>query len=279
MLIAAGLTLTFGVLEFINFAHGEIAMLGSYVFFWLYILQDIGIIPAFVLTALIVALIGVVIEQTTFKPVRDRHEFIPLVLSIGVSILIQASVIFTFGGDSKDYSKGQTAEVYQLFDGAASITLSQIMIIISSIILITTLGLFLKYSRTGKAIRAVSDDKKVAAIMGINVNQTMTILFAIGAMIAAIAGLMLAFDQNLNPRMGLMLSLKGFAIIIIGGVGSFSGAIIGAIIIGFSETLITGITNIPSGYKDTITFIILVAVLLWRPYGIFNSNKEEAESR
>lgn len=278
-LVSAGLTLTFGVLEFINFAHGEVAMLGSYTFFWLYIMLDMGIAPAFLLTTLIIAIFGMLMEVTTFKPVRDRHEFIPLVLSIGVSILIQSFVIFTFGGNSKNYSKGENATVYQLFDGAASITLSQIWIIVSSIILITTLGIFLKYSKTGKAIRAVADDKKVAAIMGINVDRTMTILFAIGSMLAGIAGLLLAFDQNLNPKMGLMLSLKGFAAIIIGGVGSFRGAIIGAIIIGFSETLIVGLTSINAGFKDTIIFVILVAVLLWRPYGIFNPNKEQFESR
>lgn len=278
-LIATGLTLTFGVLEFINFAHGEVAMLGSYVFFWLYILTDMTLAPAFILTTLIIALFGIVMEQTTFKPVRDRQEFIPLLLSIGVSILIQSFVIFTFGGSSKNYSKGESSQVFELFGGSAVITLSQIWIIISSIILTAALGVFLKYSKTGKAIRAVADDKKVAAIMGINVNRTMTTLFAIGSMLAGIAGLLLAFDQNLNPRMGLMLSLKAFAAIIIGGVGSFRGAIAGAIIIGFTETFFVGLSSLSAGFKDTVVFILLVAVLLWRPYGIFNPSKEQAESR
>ena len=279
MLVAAGLTLTFGVLEFINFAHGDVAMLGSYVFFWLYILMDLGIVPAFILTALLIAIFGILMERTTFKPVRDRQEFIPLVLSVGVAIFLQAAVIFTFGADSKNYSKGESSQVFQLFDGRASITMSQIAIILSSIIILTILGTWLKKSKTGKAIRAVSDDKSVAAIVGINVDRTITILFAIGSMLAGIAGLLLAFDQNLNPKMGLMLSVKGFAALIIGGVGNFGGAILGAIIIGFSEVLITGLTPIPSGYRDSITFVLLVIVLLWRPYGILNPSKEQAESR
>ena len=279
MLVAAGLTLTFGVLEFINFAHGDVAMLGSYVFFWLYILMDLGIVPAFILTALLIAIFGILMERTTFKPVRDRQEFIPLVLSVGVAIFLQAAVIFTFGADSKNYSKGESSQVFQLFDGRASITMSQIAIILSSIIILTILGTWLKKSKTGKAIRAVSDDKSVAAIVGINVDRTITILFAIGSMLAGIAGLLLAFDQNLNPKMGLMLSVKGFAALIIGGVGNFGGAILGAIIIGFSEVLITGLTPIPSGYRDSMTFVLLVIVLLWRPYGFLNPSKEQAESR
>lgn len=279
-LIAAGLTLTFGTLEFINFAHGEIAMAGAFVFLYFFSDLGLGIFPALIVTTLIIALLGMLIERTTFRPVRDKQEFIPLVLSIGISIIISAAVIFKFGGGSHTYDKAnQIPTVYKLWDEAVTISQTQIMIVLSSIVLIALLFAFLKYSKTGKAIRAVSDDKQVAAILGINVNRTIVTLFTIASGLAAIAGVLIAFDQNLNPRMGLQLSIKAFAAIILGGVGKLHGAILGAIIIGFSENMIVGLTNIPSSYKSTIVFTIFIIVLIFKPYGIFGGNKEEVESR
>ncbi|MBL4693896.1 branched-chain amino acid ABC transporter permease [Candidatus Gracilibacteria bacterium] len=279
-LIAAGLTLTFGTLEFINFAHGEIAMAGAFVFLYFFSDFGLGIFPALIVTTLIIAALGMFIERTTFRPVRDKQEFIPLVLSIGISILISAAVMLKFGGGSHTYAvANEMPTVYRIWNEAVIISQTQIVIILSSVVLISALFAFLKYSKTGKAIRAVSDNKQVAAILGINVNRTIVILFTIASGLAAIAGILIAFDQNLNPRMGLQLSIKAFAAIILGGVGKLHGAILGAIIIGFSENMIVGLTNIPSSYKSTIVFTIFIIVLIFKPYGIFGGNKEEVESR
>ncbi len=279
-LLATGLTLTFSTLEFINFAHGDMAMLGAFFFFSLYVSHGLPLTIALLLTIIIAALLGIVIERTTFRPVRDKMAFIPLVLSIGVAILAQSLITMFYGGGSQSYYKGGgSATVYNLFDGKIIITLGQIMIVVTAIVLLTGLYIFLKKTRTGKAIRAVSDNKEVAAIMGIDVNRTIMILFAIATTLAAVAGVLVAFDQNLYPYMGLMLSIKVFAAIVIGGVGKFRGAILGAIIIGFSENLIVGLTSIKSSYKELIVFTILIFVLMYKPYGIFGGQKEEIESR
>ena len=279
-LIAAGLTLTFGTLEFINFAHGEMAMVGAFTFFSSHISFGIPLIISLAITALVIGLLGILIEKTTFSPVRDKQDFIPLVMSIGISIILQSLVIIFYGAGSETYNKsGEIPTIYNLFDGAVTITLTQILIIITSVVLITGLFLFLKKTKTGKAIRAVSDSKEVSAIVGINVNRTITTLFFIASGLAAIAGVLIAFDQNFHPRMGLQLSLKSFAAIVLGGVGKLHGAILGAIIIGFSENLIVGLTNISSNYKEIIVFTILILVLLIKPYGLFGGRKEELESR
>ncbi len=279
-LISAGLTLTFGTLEFINFAHGDMAMLGAFSFYTSYISFGLPIWLSVIIATITIAILGILIEKTTFKPVRDKQEFIPLVLSIGVSIILQSAVIMIYGATSKNYSKPETTStVYRFLDESVFISQAQIAIIISSIVLIALLYLFLKKSKTGKAIRAVSDNKQVAAIMGINVGRTITILFAIASGLAAIAGILIAFDQNLDSRMGLNLSIKAFAAIIMGGVGKLHGAILGAIIIAFSENFIIGLTDIPPSYKEAIVFIIFIGVLLIRPYGIFGGSKEEVESR
>ncbi len=279
-LLATGLTLTFSTLDFINFAHGDMAMLGAFFFFSLYISQGLPLTVALILTILIAAALGLFIERTTFRPVRDKKSFIPLVLSIGVAILAQSLITMFYGGGSQNYYKGGgSATVYNLFNGQITITLGQIMIVVSAVVLLSGLYLFLKNTRTGKAIRAVSDNKEIAAIMGIDVNKTIMILFAIATTLAAVAGLLVAFDQNLYPYMGLSLSIKVFAAIILGGVGKFRGAIVGAIIIGFSENLIVGLTGIKSSYKELIVFTIFIFVLMYKPYGIFGGQKEEVESR
>ncbi len=280
VLISIGLTLTFGVLEFINFAHGEMAMIGAYTFFTSYIQFQIPLVISLIITALTVAALGILIERLTFRPVRDKQEFIPLVLAIGVSIILQSAAIMIYGAGSKNYAvDGALPTIYTFFDGKASITLPQVLIIATAIILTTALWAFLKYSKTGKAIRAVSDNKEVAAIMGINVDKTITTLFAIAAGLAAVAGVLVAFDQNLHPRMGILISIKAFAAIVLGGVGKFHGAIIGAIIIAFTENLVVGLTGISASYKELIVFTLFIFIILVKPYGIFGGRKEEMESR
>ncbi|MBI5753862.1 branched-chain amino acid ABC transporter permease, partial [Candidatus Peregrinibacteria bacterium] len=270
---------TFGVLEFINFAHGEIAMMGAYFFYTFYISFKLPIAISLILAVLAVALLGFILEKTTFKPVRNKQEFIPLVLSIGISIILQCIVIIFYGGGSKTYEDGTDATVYHLFNNALTISLTQIIIIISSIILTTGLFLFLKHTKSGKAIRAVADNKETAAILGINVNKSISQIFILGSSLAAIAGILIAFDENMHPHMGLPLNIKAFAAIILGGVGKLKGAIVGAIIIAFAENMITGLTSLEASYKEIIVFTILIGVLIFKPYGIFGGKKEEVELR
>ncbi len=279
-LVSAGLTLTFSTLEFINFAHGDMAMAGAYTFFWLHILMGLPVTISLGLAILIMGAIGLLIEKTTFRPVRNKQAFIPLVLSIGVSIIFQSLAIIFFGGGSQTYYQAsQVSESYKLFNEIITITEAQITIILTAAALLAGTWAFLKYSRTGRAIRAVSDSKEVAAIMGINVNRTIATVFALATILAGVGGILVAYDQNLFPMMGMLLSVKAFAVVIIGGVGYFQGVIWGALIIGLLENMVVGLTPISASYKELIVFVVFIAVLLYKPYGLFGGRKEEAESR
>ncbi len=279
-LIASGLTLTFSTLEFINFAHGEIAMTGAFIFFALYSLFQLPLWLSFLLSILFCAALGIFIEKTTFKPVRDRQPFIPLILSIGVSIILKSVVTMIFGGGAQTYIRhGSVPKVYYFFDGSIFITRAQIVIIVASILTLVFLFLFLYKTKIGKTIRAVSDNKQMASLFGISVDRTLSITFALASLLAGISGILVAFDQNLSPTMGLDLGIKVFSAIVIGGVGSFHGAILGSLIIGFSENFIIGFTNMPGSFKQAFVFLILIFVLFVRPYGIFGGKKEIVESR
>lgn len=279
-LVATGLTLTFGVLEFIHFGYGEMAMLGAYLFYTSHITFALDYISSALISIALVTVVGIIIEKFTFRPVRDRQAFIPLVLSIGTAIILQSLVLIFYGGTTKNlFEAGKVAEKYNFFNETVTITSVQILIIFTALSALIGLCLFLKYSKTGKAIRAVSDDREVAAIMGINVNRTISILFAIGSALAALAGILVGLDRNLTPNMGMLLTVYAFAVIVLGGVGKLKGAIIGAAIIGFIETFTLGLTSLKASSKELIIFTLLLLLLIFRPYGIFGGKKEEIESR
>lgn len=275
-LIATGLTLIFGIMEFIYFAHGEMAMVGGYMFFWFFIMLEWPFIPSFLGAILIITVLGIIIEKLLFKPIRHYQAFIPLIMSIGVLIVLQSIIMMIFGTGTQSYNKeGLASGSFSLLDGKLIVTQNQITIIIVTIVLLTFVFIFLKRTKLGKSIRAVADNKDVASILGIKVNKVMTIVFALGSLLAGIAGILIAFEQNLTPTMGQFLSIAAFTAIILGGVGSLKGAILGAVIIGFSQNLIIGLTPVSGSYKFIIMFTILIIILLFRPYGIYGAKKEE----
>lgn len=275
-LIAIGLSLIFGILEFINFAQGDFAMVGAYLFFGFTVQAGLPWWVALLLVIILSVLMGLIIERLTFKPVRKSPPFIPLVISIGVAALLQSLIILQFGAGVKSYRvEGSQPEIYKLFDGALTVTSSQITLIFVTAGLLLALYLFLKYSKTGTAIRAVADNQEVASILGVNINKTIGIIFAVGTALAAIAGLLIANEQNLSVTMGISLGVKAFAAVVLGGVGSLPGAIVGAFIIGFSENLLVGLTPIPASYKDAIVFGLLILALFVYPNGIFGAKAEE----
>jgi branched-chain amino acid transport system permease protein len=278
-LLASGLTLTFGTLQFINMSHAEMATIGAFLFFTYHLGFQIPLILAVILAAITTAIIALLIEKKTFKPVRDRHDYIPFIISIGVG-MIAKQIITLFYGTQKIslFSESSISKSHQITENI-SITNVQILTIASAVISIVLVTLFLKKTRTGKAIRAVADNKEVAAIMGINVNKHISIIFAIGAALAAIAGIMIGFEQNIFPEMNNLVIVKAFAAIVVGGLGSYKGAVIGAMIIGFTENILVGLTPIPNTYKEMVVFAIIITMLLIHPYGIYGGKKEELESR
>lgn len=276
--LAMGLALLFGVLRFVNLAHGEIALTGAYSFYTFYILLGWPLIPS--LIAGLAVLLGIVylIERFTFLPVRDAPTFIPLIMSIAVGIGLKNLLLLVF--EAKGRTLQTTVSSHPIFSEIVRITDVQIIILIASLLLMLSLWAFLKHTKWGRVIRAVSDSKEVSAILGIPVNRIITITFFISALLAGIAGILAAFDQNLHPNIGTYFTIKAFAAVILGGIGSIQGAVLGGYFIGIAENLLVGIPfgswYIPTNYKDAIAFVALIAFLYFKPTGFFGGRQEES---
>lgn len=275
-LVSIGLTLIFGVLEFIHFAHGDMAMVGAYMLLAFWPMLGLPYWIAFMFVVFIAAFFGFVMERLAFKSVRRSHPFKPLIISIGISVLLQSLVIIFFGGGVNSYrqSGGAPAKTFEFLNGDLVVTDHQILLMVITAILLIAVGLFLKYSRTGKAMRAVADNRDVAAILGIDVDKIISIIFALGTALAAAAGMLIGAEQNLSPTMGIELSVKAFAAIVLGGLGNVTGAVVGALIIGFMENFIVGFTPIPQSFKEAIVFSFLIIMLFLRPNGILGASME-----
>jgi len=275
-LIAIGLTMTFGVLGFINFSHGEMALLGAYLLLAATAMLKLPFWISFVLVAVLAAGFGVALEKITFKPVRKSHPFKPLVISIGVGAFLQSLVILFFGAGVTSYRRAgeEGAKTFSFFNGNLVITDHQILLMIVSLVLLVGLALFLRHSKTGKSVRAVADNREVAAILGIRVDRTISIIFGLGTALAAIAGMLIGGEQNLNPTMGLQLGIYAFAAVILGGVGNVWGALLGATIIAFLENLLIAFTPIQPSYRSAVVFFVLILMLMFRPNGILGASAE-----
>ncbi|MBE9573230.1 MAG: branched-chain amino acid ABC transporter permease [Proteobacteria bacterium] len=270
-LVAIGYTMVYGVLKFINFAHGELAMVGAYITFVLFRLLGFPITLSISIAILSVAFLGILIEKIAYRPLREASRLAPLITAIAVSIFLQSVVLLIFGAINKTLTTETSKGLIFL---GAYITPIQIVIVATSILLMILLHLYLKHTRLGKAMRATSDDTTIASVVGIKVDRVISSVFGIGSALAAVAGILIAFETNLNPTMGFFIGLKAFAAAVVGGIGSVRGAMLGGFIIGFSENF--GIWYfIPTGYKNSVAFIILVLVLLIRPSGLFGMKPEE----
>lgn len=269
--LALGLALIYGVLRFVNLAHGEIALTGAFSFYTFYIVLGWPIIPSAIAAMALLFVVVILIEKLVFLPVRDAPSFIPLIISIGLGILLRNLMILIY----QPYARTLSSNIksFTLGSDIIRITDIQIIILISSIILMLGLWMFLKYTKIGRCIRATSDNKEIAAILGINVNKTITIIFLISAFLAGSAGILAAFDQNLHPNLGSFFTIKSFAAVILGGIGSIPGAVLGGYLIGFAENILIAIPfngwYIPSSYKDAIAFLVLILILYIKPTGFF----------
>jgi branched-chain amino acid transport system permease protein len=269
-LVAIGYTMVYGVLKFINFAHGDLAMVGAYITYFL--IQHVGlpILPAIGIAIFSTTLLGILIEKVAYKPLRNAPRLAPLITAIAVSIFLQSAVMLLLGARTKTLRLATTKGLIFL---GAYITPIQIVIIITSILLMIFLNLYLKHAKLGKAMRATADEMTIASVVGIQVDRVISYVFGIGSALAAVAGILIAYETNLNPTMGFFFGIKAFAAAVVGGIGSVRGAMVGGFIIGFAENF--GIWYIPTGYKNSVAFVILVLVLLVRPSGIFGMKPEE----
>ncbi|TAN44863.1 MAG: branched-chain amino acid ABC transporter permease [Nitrospirae bacterium] len=280
--IALGYTMVYGILEFINFAHGEIYMLGAYfgiVFLSLFTASGFAAsnFPlAFALTVLFTILFcsayGFAIEKTAYKPLRNAPRLSPLISAIGISIFLQNYVMITQGATDKVFPQ-RFGDASFHFMGA-SVTGLQLIIILASGLMMLGLHLFIKKTRTGKAMRATAQDMTMASLVGINVDRIISTTFVIGAGLAAAAGVMVAAYYGLvNYSIGYVAGIKAFTAAVLGGIGNIPGAMLGGIVLGLMESL--GSAYISAEYKDVYAFIILIVILLIKPAGLLGANVEE----
>ncbi|OGP72680.1 MAG: hypothetical protein A2V86_13440 [Deltaproteobacteria bacterium RBG_16_49_23] len=260
-LFAMGLTLIYGVLNFVNFAHGELIMWGAY---FLYFLMGkpfgfplpIALIPALLLTILL----GIGMDRFVFKPLRTANRLTLLIAALGLSFLLRNGAQFLWGAELRTYG-------FEIKRGlrilGISITLNQVAIILTSIVCIVFVYLLFHRTRLGKSMRAVSDNLELARVMGIDSKHAIQFAWVIASVLAGVGGILLALDTNLQPGMGLINLVKAFAATLLGGVGNIWGALLGGIVIGLAENL--GVLVISPGYKDAIAFGIMVLMLLIRP--------------
>lgn len=274
-LIALGYTMVYGIAKMLNFAHGDVIMVGAFTTYT--ICSTMGLpMPVGVLAAVILCtLLGMLIEKVAYKPLRMASSPLAvLITAIGVSYLLQNVALLIFGSNTKFFTSVVTIKPLQLFDGQLLITGETIITIIVCFIIIVSLMFFINKTKAGQAMLAVSEDKGAAQLMGINVNATIALTFAIGSALAAVAGVLLCSAYpSLTPYTGSMPGIKAFVAAVFGGIGSIPGAFIGGILLGVIE--IFGKAYISSQMADAIVFAALIIVLLFKPTGLLGKNVQE----
>ena len=273
-IIALGYTMVYGIAKMLNFAHGDIIMIGSYVVF--VTVSSMGLPPVLGVLLAVAActLLGVVIERVAYKPLRNASPLAVLITAIGVSYLLQNVALLIFGADTKSFTSVVKIPALKLADGQLNITGETIATILSCIVIMVCLMAFINRTRAGQAMLAVSEDKGAATLMGINVNGTIALTFAIGSALAAIAGVLLCSAYpSLTPYTGSMPGIKAFVAAVFGGIGSIPGAFIGGVLLGVIE--IISKAYISSQLSDAIVFSVLIIVLLVKPTGILGKKISE----
>ena len=271
-LVASGFSLIYSTCKFIHFAHGATLAFSGYFLYWLYSMLGLNFGFAVLIALVLTSSLGWSMNILVYKQLRKKKasNTIILISSFALLIILESLILLLFSADVKTIGFIKVAKGVEFL--GAIITPLQIAIIITSAILFIALYLFMKKTKIGKALRAVSDNKDVAEIVGISSEKIYSLSFILGSAIAGIAGILIGLEQNLHPTMGTSLLIKGFTGAIIGGVGNVYGAIAGALLLGLVENF--GIWYLPSGYKDAIAFVILFIFLLFRPQGIFGIHKE-----
>ncbi|MFB3896722.1 MAG: branched-chain amino acid ABC transporter permease [bacterium] len=281
-LIALGYTMVYGILELINFAHGEIYMMGGYIAIIVITLLTPGlanssnaifILPLIFLAAMLFcAILGITIERFAYRPLRNAPRLAPLITAVGVSLFLQNAAMIIFGSENKIFPV--IFPEGALHFGNTQISYLQIFILISCIILMIALQLFIKRTKLGVAMRATAQDREAAALMGININRVISSTFFIGSALGAAAGVMVGMYYGVvKYDMGYVAGIKAFTAAVLGGIGNIPGAMFGGVLLGVLESF--GAGYISSAYKDAFAFAILVIVLIFKPAGLFSEGSHE----
>ena len=274
-IIALGYTMVYGIAKMLNFAHGDVIMIGAYVVLTAMTSAGLPAYAAVLIAVVFCTLLGMLIERVAYKPLRNAASPLAvLITAIGVSYLLQNLALLIFGADAKSFVPVINVASLELFGGQLTIKGVTIVTILACIVIMVGLQLFVKKTKPGRAMQAVSEDRDAAQLMGVNVNATISLTFAIGSGLAAIAGLLLCSAYpTLTPYTGAMPGIKAFVAAVFGGIGSIPGAMVGGILLGVIE--IFSKAYISSQVADAIVFAVLIIVLLVKPSGLFGKNIQE----
>lgn len=265
VLLASGLNLIFGVMELVNFAHGQLLMIGAYVCYWISTLLGLNPYLAILVSMAIVPLIGITVERLSFRPVLGTGKLNEIFVSLGLINIFEYAVILAWGGHTKRIISPFEQSSISL--GVLSIEYDRIIAIMIVVVILAALFVLIKKTKIGRAMRATSQNKEAAMLMGININHIYLVSFALGSALAAAGGALYGIIYNLHPFMGEITTIKAFAIIILGGLGSIPGAVAGGLLFGLAENLATRFLG--SIWENAVAFAVLILVLVIKPTGIF----------
>ncbi|MBM7653919.1 branched-chain amino acid ABC transporter permease [Neobacillus cucumis] len=272
-LIALGYTMVYGIVKLINFAHGDVFMVGAFIGFYSITIFHLGFFPSLLISMAVCALFGVIIERIAYKPLRNATRIAALITAIGVSLFIEYGTIYLRGAQPEAYPDN-LVPLKDLNVFGVTISGQSILILGTSVVLMLLLQFIVHKTKIGKAMRAVSHDMDAARLMGINVNNTISATFAIGSALAGAAGVIFGtYYTKIDPLMGIIPGLKAFVAAVLGGIGIIPGAMTGGLVLGVIESLVSA-----AGYslwRDGVAFIVLILILIFRPAGLFGKNIKE----
>ncbi|MBO4538340.1 MAG: branched-chain amino acid ABC transporter permease [Erysipelotrichaceae bacterium] len=273
-IIALGYTMVYGIAKMLNFAHGDIIMIGAYIAYFAMGKYNLPAFVAVMVSVLVCTLLGVVVERLAYKPLRKVSSLSVLITAIGVSYFLQNGAQLLWSSSPKMFTAIIPASTIKLFDGRLTITWLSVFTIVVTLLIMIGLTVFVTRSRIGKAMRACAEDKDTARLMGINVDTTISITFAIGSGLAAVAAALYASAyQSISPTLGSMPGIKAFTAAVFGGIGSMPGAFLGGLLLGVIETLVKG--YLTTQLSDAFVFGILIIILLVKPNGLLGRKYNE----
>lgn len=278
-LIALGYTMVYGIIKLLNFAHGDIFMVGSFISYYLILSLGMNIFVAFLVTMALTAILGVVIDQVAYKPLRTSPRISALITAIGVSYLLRNGMIVVTGAETRAYlqvfQNNIPAFVTQSFQiGNINIKTMQVILLLTTIALMVSLQFIVQKTKMGKAMRAVSVDPEAAQLMGIDTNIVIAFTFVLGSALAGASGMLVGIYYNsISPMLGAGYGTKAFVAAVIGGIGLIPGAVLGGYLLGMIEVMITAYGN--SMIRDAVVYIILIVILLLRPAGLLGNSQSE----
>lgn len=272
-LIALGYTMVYGTIKLINFAHGDVYMMGAFIGYFAVMVLKMNVFLALLVAMVACAVLGVVIERVAYKPLRNSTRVAALITAIGVSYLLENAMSYFFGAESRPFPSDFGTETFTLF-GDVSVNGKQILIFGVTVVLMALLQFIVRYTKMGKAMRAVAVDEQAAQLMGIDVDGVISFTFALGSALAGIAGVLVGVYYNtISTTMGITVGLKAFVAAVLGGIGSIPGAMVGGYLIGLLETMVSFFGYSP--YRDGVVYFLLFIILIVLPAGLFGKNVRE----